>query len=89
MSHFHCITFPETNIFAPENGWLEDYKEVSFWGLGWPPILRAALVEEDGLQHRAMVLACALARGWRCRQDGSEEGEGEEEWDGMGRDGSN
>ena len=23
-------TLPKTNIFAPENGWLED--EISFWG---------------------------------------------------------
>ena len=31
-------TFPETHIFAPENGWLED-DPVSFWGLK-RPVLR-------------------------------------------------
>ncbi len=30
---FCCDTLPETNIFAPENGWLEDFL-VSFWGFG-------------------------------------------------------
>lgn len=29
-------------------------------------------------------LGLCFSRGWRCRQDGSEEGEGEGEWDGMG-----
>ena len=25
----YIVTLPETNTFAPENGWLED--EISFW----------------------------------------------------------
>ena len=31
ICRFFVITLPETNIFAPENGWLE-YFLISFWG---------------------------------------------------------
>ena len=38
-------TFPKTNMFAPENGWLED--ETSF--LGWPMFRGELLVSGRGL----------------------------------------
>ena len=36
------LPLPETNIFAPENGWLED-EAVSFWGVK-RPIFRCDLM---------------------------------------------
>ena len=74
------------------------YEEVSFWGLGWAyfQVLlyvsfregssnpSCVLVEEDGLQHRAMVLACALAEAEDVGKMVVQKVKARGIWDGMG-----
>ena len=53
MLGFSCTGDPETNIFAPGNGWLEyvgSYEAGSFWGK-FRPIFRGELLLVSGSER--------------------------------------
>ena len=58
LQYLQRITLPETNIFAPENGWLEHYI-VSFW---------------DGLFSGAMLVSGSVSLKEKVQRDSDDRG---------------